>query len=109
MTHVGPSGGHADPTPEQSPRNKRHANSSRSPRRRVRRIFGVTGTVLVTVLAVSAMLVAGARVSSRGMHEAVPTRQGQSVQHTAGNAAPASAGVTRHGRPIVVAIVAGTS
>src|SRR3954471_19285487 len=109
MTHEGPSGGQVDPAPEQSAPNKRHANSSRSPRRRVRRILGVTGTVLVTVLALAAMLVAGARVSSRGMHEAVPPGQGRSVQDTAGNVATASAGVTRHGRPIVVAIVAGTS
>jgi putative intracellular protease/amidase len=109
MTHEGPSGGHVGPAPEQSPPNKRHANSARSPHHRVRRILGVTGTVLVTVLALAAMLVAGARVSSRGMHQAIPTGQGHSVQDTAGDVATASAGVTRHGSPIVVAIVAGTS
>jgi putative intracellular protease/amidase len=109
MTHTGPSGETAGPAPEQSPPNKRHANSARSPHRRVRRILGVTGTVLLTVLALATMLVAGAMVSSRSMHQAVPTGRGQSVQDTAGDVATASAGVARHGRPIVVAIVAGTS
>src|SRR3954452_9781588 len=109
MTHEGPSGGHADPAPEQSPRNKRHASSARSPHRQVRRILGVTGTVLLTVLALATMLVAGAMVSSRGMHQGVPAGAGHSVQDTAGDVATASAGVTGHHRPIVVAIVAGTS
>src|SRR3954470_11382486 len=109
MTHEGPSGGHADPAPEQSPRNKRDASSARSPHRRVRRILGVTGTVLLTVLALATMLVAGAMVSSRGMHQAVPAGAGHSVQDTAGDVATASASVTGHHRPIVVAIVAGTS
>ena len=109
MTHEGPSGGHADPAPQQSPPNKRDASSARASHRRIRRILGVTGTVLVTVLTLAAMLVAGAMVSSRGMHQAVPAGQGHSVQGTAGDVATASAGVTRHRRPIVVAIVAGTS
>src|SRR4051794_18398450 len=109
MTHEGPSGGQVDPAPEQSAPNKRHANSARSPHRRVRRILGVTCTVLVTVLTLATMLVAGAMVSSRGMHQAVPTGQGHIVQDTAGDVAIASAGVAGHIRPIVVAIVAGTS
>src|SRR3954447_16939538 len=109
MTHEGPSGGHADPAPEQSPRTKRHASSARSPHRQVRRILGVTSPVLLTVLTLATMLVAGAMVSSRGMHQAVPTGQGHIVQDTAGDVAIASAGVAGHSRPIVVAIVAGTS
>src|SRR3954451_17126777 len=109
MTHEGPSGGHADPAPEQSPPIKRHANSVRASHRRFRRILGVTGTVLVTVLALAGMLVTGAMVSSGGMHEAAPAGSGHSVQDTAGDVATASAGVTGHRRPIVVAIVAGTS
>src|SRR3954469_24904942 len=109
MTHEEPSGGHADPAPEQSPPIKRHTSSVRAPHRRFRRILGVTGTVLVTVLALAGMLVAGAMVSSRGMHEAAPAGAGHSVQDTAGDVATASAGVTGHRRPIVVAIVAGTS
>src|SRR4051794_3240787 len=109
MTHEGPSGGQVDPAPEQSAPNKRHANSARSPHRRVRRILGVTCTVLVTVLALATMLVAGAMVSSRGMHQAVPAGQGHIVQDTAGDVATASASVTGHHRPIVVAIVAGIS
>src|SRR3954463_4189067 len=109
MTHEGPSGGHAGPAPEQSAPNSRHASSARSPHRRVRRVLGVTGTVLVTVLALAAMLVAGAMVSSRGMHEAVPAGQGHILRDTAGDVAIASAGVAGHSRPIVVAIVAGTS
>src|SRR3954463_10630158 len=109
MTHEEPSGGHAGPAPEQSPRTTRHASSARSPHRRVRRILGVTCTVLVTVLTLATMLVAGAMVSSRGMHQAVPTGQGHIVQDTAGDVAIASAGVTGHRRPIVVAVVAGTS
>ncbi|MDX6299406.1 MAG: hypothetical protein QOF53_620 [Nocardioidaceae bacterium] len=109
MTHEGPSGGHADPAPEQSSAINRHASSARAPHRRIRRVLGVTGTVLLTVLALATMLVAGARVSSRGMHEAVPAGRGHIVQEAASDVATASAGVTRHGRPIVVAIVAGTS
>src|SRR3954454_6202727 len=109
MTHEGPSGGQAGPAPEQSAPNSRHASSTRSPHRRVRRVLGVTGTVLVTVLALAAMLVAGAMVSSRGMHEAVPAGQGHILRDTAGDVAAASAGVTRHGRPIVVAVGAGAS
>ena len=109
MTHEGPSDGHADPAPEQSSPIKRQASSARSSHRRVRRILGVTGTVLVTVLALAAMLVAGSMVSSRGMHEAVPVGGGHIVADTAGDVATASAGVTGHHRPIVVAIVAGTS
>src|SRR3954470_15935623 len=109
MTHEGPSGGQVDPAPEQSAPNKRHANSARSPHRRVRRILGVTCTVLVTVLTLATMLVAGVMVSSGGMHQAVPTGQGHIVQDTAGDVAIASAGVAGHIRPIVVAIVAGTS
>src|SRR4051795_2047722 len=95
MTHEGPSGGQVDPAPEQSAPNKRHANSARSPHRRVRRILGVTCTVLVTVLTLATMLVAVAMVSSRGIHQAVPTGQGHIVQDTAGDVAIASAGVTR--------------
>src|SRR3954469_4129327 len=109
MTHEGPSGGHADPAPDQSSPIKRHANSVRASHPRTRRILGVTGTVLVTVLALAGMLVTGAMVSSRGMHEAVPAGAGHSVQDTAGDVATASASVTGHHRPIVVAIVAGTS
>src|SRR3954470_18458313 len=109
MTHEGPSGGQVDPAPEQSAPNKRHANSARSPHRRVRRILGVTCTVLVTVLTLATMLVAGVMVSSGGMHQAVPAGAGHSVQDTAGDVATASAGVTGHRRPIIVAIVAGTS
>jgi putative intracellular protease/amidase len=69
----------------------------------------VTGTVLLTVLTLATMLVAGALVSSRGMHQAVPTGQSHIVQDTARDVATASAAVIGHGRPIVVAIVAGTS
>src|SRR3954470_20012785 len=105
MTHEGPSGGHADPAAEQSPPIKRHANSVRASHRRFRRILGMSGTVLVTVLALASMLVAGAKVSGRGMHEAVPAGAGHTVQDTAGDVATASAGVTGHRRPIVVAIV----
>jgi putative intracellular protease/amidase len=109
MTHEGPSGGHADPAADRPAAKNHHSSSTGSPRRRLRRFLGVTGTVLLTVLALATMLVAGARVSSRGMHEAVPAGQGQSVQDTAGDVATASAAVTGHRRPIVVAIVAGTS
>jgi putative intracellular protease/amidase len=109
MPHTGPSGGHADPAATRFQAKSRHTSSARSTRRRLRRILGVTGTVLLTVLTLAAMLVAGARVSSRGMHQAVPTGQGHIVQDTAGGVATASAAVAGHSRPIVVAIVAGTS
>jgi putative intracellular protease/amidase len=109
MTHEGPSGGHADPAADRPAAKNHHSSSTGSARRRLRRFLGVTGTVLLTVLALATMLVAGARVSSRGMHGAVPAGQGQSVQDTTGDVATASAAVTGHRRPIVVAIVAGTS
>jgi putative intracellular protease/amidase len=109
MTHTGPSDGHVDPTATRSRANHRHTSSARSTRRRLRRILGVTGTLLLTVLTLATMLVAGARVSSRGMHQAVPTGHGNIVQDTASGVATASAAVAGHSRPIVVAIVAGTS
>ena len=109
MTHPGPSGGHADPAAARFQAQNRHTSSARSPRRRLRRLLGLTGTVLLTVLTLATMLVAGALVSSRGMHQAVPTGQSHIVQDTAGDVATAAAGVTGHSRPIVVAIVAGTS
>src|SRR3954466_8346273 len=109
MTNEGQSGEHADPADTRFQAKNRHTSSARSPHRRVRRILGVTCTVLVTVLTLATMLVAGAMVSSRGMHQAVPTGQGHIVQDTAGDVAIASAGVTGHRRPIVVAVVAGTS
>src|SRR3954451_3080708 len=109
MTHEGQSGEHADPADTRFQAKNRHTSSARSQRRRLRRILGVTSPVLLTVLTLATMLVAGAMVSSRGMHQAVPTGQGHIVQDTAGDVATASAGVTEHRRPIVVAIVAGTS
>src|SRR3954451_9052198 len=109
MTHEGQSGEHADPADTRFQAKNRHTSSARSQRRRFRRILGVTGTVLLTVLTLATMLVAGAMVSSRGMHQAIPTGQGHIVRDTAGDVATASAGVTEHRRPIVVAIVAGTS
>ena len=109
MTHPGPSGGHANPAGTRFQEKSRHTSSERSPRRRLRRTLGVTGTVLLTVLTLATMLVAGALVSSRGMHQAVPTGQSHIVQDTARDVATASAAVIGHGRPIVVAIVAGTS
>src|SRR3954447_5553899 len=109
MTHEGQSGEHADPADTRFQAKNRHTSSARSQRRRLRRILGVTSPVLLTVLTLATMLVAGAMVSSRGMHQAVPTGQGHIVQDTAGDVAIASAGVAGHSRPIVVAIVAGTS
>src|SRR3954451_25199553 len=109
MTHKGPSGQHAGRAAIRPQAKNHHAGSTGSTRRRLRRILGVTGTVLVTVLALAGMLVTGAMVSSRGMHGAVPAGSVHSVQDTAGDVATASAGVTGHRRPIVVAIVAGTS
>src|SRR3954470_22428834 len=109
MTHSGPSGGHADPAAARPQPKNRHAGLTGSPHRRFRRILGVTGTVLLTVLTLATMLVAGAMVSSRGMHQAIPTGQGHIVRDTAGDVATASAAVTGHRRPIVVAVVAGTS
>jgi putative intracellular protease/amidase len=104
MTHTGPSGGHAGPAADR-PAAKDHQSATGPRPRRFRRILGVTGTVLLTVLALATMLVAGAIVTGRGMHEAVPTSQSHSVQDTA----TTSVGITRHGRPIVVAVVAGAS
>src|SRR3954466_8012691 len=59
MTHSGPPSGHVGPSADHAAK-KGHATSTRSPRRRLRRALGVTGTVLLTVLTLATMLVAGA-------------------------------------------------
>jgi hypothetical protein len=54
------------------------------------------------------MLVAGAVVTNNGFHQAVPTSHGHPGQVPVGAVENASADVTgRHGRPLVVAFVAG--
>src|SRR4051812_9721042 len=73
MTQTGPSGGHAGPESARPAAKDHHASPTGAPRRRFRRIVGVTGTAVLTILALAAMLVVGAMVTSRGMHQAVPT------------------------------------
>jgi putative intracellular protease/amidase len=109
MTTTGPAAGHAGPALDQSTSRRRPAGSTGFPRRRYRRILAVTGTVVLTVIALATMLVAGALVTNHGMHQAVPTGQDHSIQDTAGDVAAASASGARRGRPLVVAVVAGTS
>jgi len=70
----------------------------------------VGGTAILTVGTFGAILVAGAVITNRGFHEAVPTSQSHSLRDTNVAAEPASADVAvRHGRQVVVAFVAGTS
>src|SRR5690349_10150964 len=86
------------------------ATPTRSPRRRYRRILAVTGTVLLTVVTFAATLAAGALVTGRGLHQSVPSSRSQTVRNTAGEVATgASRARVRHGRPLVVAFVAGTA
>jgi putative intracellular protease/amidase len=108
MTPILP-GGDAGPTREQHSAG-RAAGSARRPRRRLRRMLTVTAGVLVAVVTLATMLVAGAVVSSRGMHEPVPAGAGPTFQDTGSDLETAArhAGVA-HGRPLVVAVVAGTS
>ena len=110
MTRTRPSSGHAGTAPEQFTARKRHASSTGSPRRRTRRILAVTGSVLLALTAFASMLVAGSLVTNRGMHQPVPTGDGASVQ-TGARVVDTDAGpvTVRHGRPLVVAFVAGTS
>jgi putative intracellular protease/amidase len=105
MTHEGPSGDHPAPRPD-----KPEANVIGSPHRRYRRILSVGGTVILTMTAFAAMLVAGAVVTSHGLHQAVPASHGGTVRATSGAVEPVSADVARrHGRRLVVAFLAGTS
>ena len=124
MTHTEPSSGRPASRPEdplaparQTNRhrpNRRGAAVARAPRRRYRRVLSVLGTVVLTVATFAAMLVAGSVVTSRGFHEAIPTSGRNpisgSVRDASGDvqAVSADSGV-RHGRPLVVAFVAGTS
>ena len=110
MTRTGPSGGRPAPRPE----DPQGAPVAGSPRRRYRRVLSVAGAVVLTVATFAAMLVAGAVVTSRGFHEAVPTSSGDTSGDTAGGASGAVQAVAadvavRRGRPLVVAFVAGTS
>jgi putative intracellular protease/amidase len=91
-----------------------HGSSGRRrPFRRFRRVLAVGGTIILTVAVLAAMLVAGAMVTSRGLHQAVPTRQGHDVQaaypasQTAEAQTAAGHAATGHGRRLVVAFVAG--
>jgi len=109
MTYTRPSSGHAT-APEQFGARKRHDNARGPRRRRARRLLGVTGSVLLFITTFASMLFAGALVTNHGMHQPVPTRHGGSVQTAARNLDAAAGPVdVRHGRPLVVAVVAGTS
>lgn len=110
MDYTGPSSGHEGTAPEQFRARKRHINTTASPRRRIRRLLAVTGSVLLTITTFASMLFAGALVTNHGMHQPVPTGHGGSVQTAARNPdAVAGPVVVRHGRRLVVAVVAGTS
>jgi putative intracellular protease/amidase len=89
---------------------------SSSGRRRFRRswrVLAVGGTIILTAAVFAAMLVAGAMVTSRGLHQAVPSSQGHDVQsaypasETAAAETAADHASTGHSRRLVVAFVAG--
>ena len=111
MTNTRPFSWHASTGPGQlRARKKRHVNSTGSPRRRIRRMLAVIGSVLLTITTFGGMLFAGALVTNHGMHQPVPAGHGGSVQ-TVARSLDAAAGpvAVRHGRPLVVAVVAGAS
>jgi putative intracellular protease/amidase len=90
--------------------NMDHAPRQGPPRRRLRRVLSVGGTIVLTVMTLAAMLVGGALVTSHGMHQAVPSSQGHTVRNTDGDArTAASQAALRHARPLTVAFVAGTA
>jgi putative intracellular protease/amidase len=110
MTDTGTSGGHPASRPEQSDAMDSDAGSSRPRRRRYRRVVSVSGTILLAVLTFAAMLVAGAFVTNQGLHQTIPDSQRRSVRGTADDVESAASHVAaRHARPLVVAVVAGTS
>jgi putative intracellular protease/amidase len=110
MTNTGTSGGHPDSPPDQRQAMNSHARPAGPRRRRYSRVLSVGGTILLSVMTFAAMLVAGALVTNQGLHQDVPTSQGQGARHAYGDGEPATSNVAvRHGRPLVVAIVAGTS
>ena len=108
MTDAARPDGHPGiPSQRREPANT-HAGSLRSSRRGFRRALTVTGTALLTVLAFAAMLVGGAVVTNHDLHQAAPDRW-HDVPEARDGVQTASAEVVRHGRPLVVAFVAGTS
>jgi putative intracellular protease/amidase len=115
MTPTGPSGSHSATRPDQPGEPTRHATAEHagvtgSPRRRYRRVLTVGGAMILTVTTFAAVLVAGAVVTNRGLHEAVPATHGDTFRNTSGAVEPVSADVAeRHDRRLVVAFVAGTS
>jgi putative intracellular protease/amidase len=110
MTNTGTSGGHPDSPPDQRQAMNSHARPAGPRRRRYSRVLSVGGTILLSVMTFAAMLVAGALVTNQGLHQDVPTSQGQGARHAYSDGEPAASNVAvRHGRPLVVAIVAGTS
>ena len=110
MTNTPPPQGHPHPGPEQHQATDSHAGSTRPRRGRYRRVLAIGGAIVLTVTTFLAMLVAGAVVTNQGLHQTVPTNQhvGIPSAHRQAESA-ASHGVSRHGRPYVVAFVAGTS
>ena len=112
MTNAETLSGHPAPRPVQHDSNS-HANSTRSLSRRYRRILRVVrvgGTILLTLVTFAGMLVAGALVTNHGLHQTVPTGQGHGIRNSSAHAETASAGAAvSHGRPLVVAFVAGTT
>ncbi|MFL6135673.1 MAG: DJ-1/PfpI family protein [Nocardioidaceae bacterium] len=110
MTHASASSGHATSGAEQHGSNS-HASGKRSSGRRWRRVLTLTGTVLLTVMTLAGILVAGALVSSHGMHQSVPSGASHVIADTSGEVRSGSteAATGRRSRPIVVAFVAGTT
>src|SRR5919107_6191446 len=110
MTNTAASDGHPHPRTEQDQATNSHVGSTRPRRRRHRRVLAIGGTLGLTVLTFLAMLLGGAVVTNQGLHQAVPTNQQVGTRNAYRQAEPAAShGAPRHGRPYVVAFVAGTA
>jgi transcriptional regulator GlxA family with amidase domain len=100
--------GHLHRRPEPSDMTTSHTGHGRPRRRRYRRVMTVVGTVVLTLITFAAMLVAGALVGGRDMHQPVPARQGLEAGDTSAAVRTAASAVAEgRGRRLVVAFVAG--
>ena len=76
-----------------------------------RRVLGTTLTLILTAATLAGVILAGVVVSSRSIHQPVPTDSADvpasSLTHTEAGG-PKNPTVTRDGQPLVVAFVAGT-
>jgi len=90
-------------------RTSRSQSPARPPRRRYRRVLTIGASILLTLVTFAALLIAGAMVTSHGLHQPIPSHQGFSETGTSPGVETASTDLGAHDRPLVVAFVAGTA